>query len=27
MFTVPEPGVAMLGAVAALGMAVRRRRA
>ena len=26
-FTVPEPGVAMLGAVAALGMAVRRRRA
>lgn len=26
-FTVPEPGVATLGAVAALGMAVRRRRA
>lgn len=26
-FTVPEPGVTMLGAVAALGMAVRRRRA
>jgi hypothetical protein len=27
MFTVPEPGVAMLGLVAAAGMAVRRRRA
>lgn len=27
MFTVPEPGVAMLGVVTALGMAVRRRRA
>jgi hypothetical protein len=27
MFTVPEPGVAMLGVVTALGLAVRRRRA